>query len=42
MMMNKICKWKRSQKVLESQPKGVKGVDYTRRYHLFKKCWEND
>jgi hypothetical protein len=26
--MNKKCKWKRFQKVGESQPRGVKGIDY--------------
>jgi hypothetical protein len=26
--MNKKCKWKRHQKVDESQPRGVKGTDY--------------
>jgi hypothetical protein len=41
MMMNKICKWERFQKVEESQPRGMKGVDYTSRYLLFKICWEN-
>jgi hypothetical protein len=33
--MNK--KWKRFQKVGESQPRGVKGVDYTYRYHIYAK-----
>jgi hypothetical protein len=28
MKMNKKCKWKRLQKVEESQPRGVKGIDY--------------
>jgi hypothetical protein len=36
MTMNK--KWKRFQKVGESQPRGVKGVGYTNRYHLCKTC----
>jgi hypothetical protein len=26
--INKKCKWKRFQKVEESQPRGVKGIDY--------------
>jgi hypothetical protein len=28
MMMNKKCKWKKFQKIGDSQPRGVKGVDY--------------
>jgi hypothetical protein len=32
--MNEKCKWKRFQKVEESQHKDVKGVDNTSRYHL--------
>jgi hypothetical protein len=40
--MNTKCKWKMFQNVGESQPRGVKGVDCTSRYHLCKICWKND
>jgi hypothetical protein len=40
MTMNK--KWKRFQKVGESHLRGMKGIDYTSRYHLFKTCWKKD
>jgi hypothetical protein len=35
--MNKKCKWKRFQKVGESQPIGVKGVDYIKVHTVYSK-----